>query len=152
MCYALDFLFKLLDYSSASDIYWLESDLHDLFNQLFLRQVTFVAIPIPLVDLALWETNALCEGFSAFLLELGVKVSLTQQTSFLLDGFRLVITFMLFESHLCHSAGFFFREFATHLLINKKGLRLILLAKCCNLIELICLSNILAKRLWENDF
>ena len=111
--------FKFLDSSSASDIYSLESNLHELLNQLFLRYVTFVAIPHPLVDLALRETNALCEGFSAFLLELAVIVPLAQQSSLLLDGFVLVIAFLLFKDQLGHSAGFFFREFTTHLLINQ---------------------------------
>ena len=70
--------------------------MHDLFSQLFLCNVAFVAIPYPLVDLADREVKAVGQSFCAFFWERGVLVPLANQNLLLIDGFRLVIAFLLF--------------------------------------------------------
>ena len=50
--------------------------MHDLFSQLFLGNVAFVAIPYPLVDLADGKAKAVGESFSSFLWKQGVLVPL----------------------------------------------------------------------------
>jgi hypothetical protein len=119
------------------------------FSQL---HVTFVSIPHPLVDLANGEAKAVCQSFNAIFLELGILVPLANQRSLLLEGFRLVITFLLFEDQRCHSVRFFFRVMATFLLKHKKRLRFSFLigAKWCRFIQLF--SLIFFWRLWDNAF
>ena len=136
----------------APNIYLIESNLHDLFSELFSRHVAFVPIPHPFVDLANGEAKAVRQSFSAFFLEQRVLVPLANQRSLLLEGFRLVITFLLFEYQRCHSARFFFRVMATLLLKHKKRLRFSFLvgAKWGRFILLVSLIFFL--RLWDYAF
>ena len=75
------------------------SDCHYLSSELLLGDVALVAVPCPLVHLADSKAKAGSDHRDTCLWEVLVLLPFLEETCFLLDGFRVVGAFLLFEKH-----------------------------------------------------